>query len=71
MIGLRLFLGNLARRPVRTLARLALDYATYVGMCLFLLLLLLSRGPLGLLGRERRRSVQHRLIEAVAWVAHG
>jgi hypothetical protein len=71
MIGLRLFLSKLKHQPGRALWHLALDYATYLGMCLFFIWLWVLRGPIRLLGRRSRRTVTRALVDAVARVAHG
>jgi hypothetical protein len=71
MTGVRLFLGKLKRQPGRALWDLTLDYATYVGMCLFFIWLWAMRGPLWLLGRSSGRTVQRALVGAVARVARG
>ena len=71
MTGVRLFLGKLKRQPGRALWDLTLDYATYVGMCLFFIWMWAMRGPLWLLGRSTGRAVQRMLVGAVARVARG
>ena len=71
MTGLALFFDKLHRQPGRALWDLAMDYATYVGMCLFFIWLWAMRGPLWLLGRTTSRTVRRALVGAVARVARG
>ena len=71
MTGVRLFLDKLRRQPGRALWDLAVDYATYVGMCLFFIWLWTMRGLLRLLGRATRLATQRGLVDAVARVARG
>jgi hypothetical protein len=71
MTGVRLFLDKLRRQPGRALWDFTVDYATYVGMCLFFIWLWAMRGPLWLLGRCTGRAVQRALVGAVARVARG
>ncbi|MGB8298844.1 MAG: hypothetical protein WCG85_25735 [Polyangia bacterium] len=71
MTGVRLFLDKLKRQPGRALWDLTVDYATYVGMCLFLIWLWTMRAPLWLLGRATRPRAQRALVNAVARVARG
>jgi hypothetical protein len=69
--GLRLWGDKLQRQPGRALWDLILDYATYVGMCLFFIWLWTMRGLLRLLGRATRLTAQRGLVDAVARVARG
>ena len=71
MTGVGLFLDKWHRQPGRALWDLTLDYATYVGMCLFFIWLWAMRGPLWLLGRAAGRSARQALVGAVARVARG
>ena len=71
MTGVGLFLDKWHRRPGRALRDLTLDYATYVGMCLFFIWLWTMRGLLRLLGRATRLATQRGLVDAVARVARG
>jgi hypothetical protein len=69
--GVGLFLDKLHRQPGRALWDLTLDYATYVGMCLFFIWLWAMRGPLRLLGGRASRTATRVLVDAVARVARG
>ena len=71
MTGPGLFFDKLHRQPGRALWDLTIDYATYVGMCLFFIWLWAMRGPLWLLGRTTSRTVRRALVGAVARVARG
>jgi hypothetical protein len=65
-LGIRLFGGKLRRRPVAALARLFMDYLTYVGMIVFWLFLLASRRPLAWCERRLDRPIRAGII---AWIA--
>jgi hypothetical protein len=71
MSGIRLLLDKLKHQPGHALRDLALDYATYFAMCLFIIWLWVMRGPIELLGLRRSRSVRRALIDAVARAARG
>jgi hypothetical protein len=71
MTGIGLFREKLRRQPGRALWDLAIDYATYVGMCLFFIWLWVMRGPLWLLGPTTGRAAKRALVNAVARVARG
>jgi len=71
MTGISLFREKLRRQPGRALWDLAIDYATYVGMCLFFIWLWVMRGPLGLLGPTAGRAAKRAMVSAVARVARG
>jgi hypothetical protein len=71
MTGVRLFLDKLHRQPGRALWDLTVDYATYVGMCLFFIWLWAMRGPLWLLGPTAGRKAKRAMVDAVARVARG
>ena len=71
MTGVRLFLDKLHRQPGRALWDLTIDYATYVGMCLFFIWLWVLRGPLRLLGHSTGQAARRALVGAVARVARG
>jgi len=71
MTGVRLFFDKLKRQPGRALWDLTVDYATYVGMCLFFIWLVTMRAPLRLLGRATRLRAQRALVNVVARVARG
>ena len=71
MTGVGLFLDKLHRQPGRALWDLTLDYATYLGMCLFFIWLWVMRGPLWLLGPTAGRAAKRALVSAVARVARG
>ena len=71
MTGISLFREKLRRQPGRALWDLAIDYATYVGMCLFFIWLWVMRGPLWLLGPTAGRAAKRALVSAVARVARG
>jgi hypothetical protein len=71
MTGVSLFFGKVRRQPGRALWDLTMDYATYVGMCLFLIWLWAMRGPIWLLGRATGRRAQRALVDALARVARG
>ena len=71
MIGIRLFLAKLCKRPATALVGLLLDYATYAAMAAFLVLLWVSKWPLGLVDRVTGWRVREAVIAAVAKVAHG
>ncbi len=64
--ALRRFTAKLTKRPFAALARLLLDYLTYVGMVVFWLFLVISKRPLAWLERRSRRPIRDRII---AWVA--
>jgi hypothetical protein len=71
MTGISLFREKLRQQPGRALLDLAIDYATYVGMCLFFIWLSVMRGPLWLLGPTAGRAAKRALVNAVARVARG
>ena len=71
MIGIRLFLAKLRKRPTAALIGLLLDYATYAAMVVFFVLLWVSKWPLGLVDRLTGWHVREAVIDAIAKVAHG
>jgi hypothetical protein len=71
MIGLRHFYAQLRRHPLRALLGLAYEYAGYVAACIFALVLLSTRWPLGLLDRSCGLHIRDRLIDLVSRASPG
>ena len=65
------FKRSLRAQPVRTALRLALEYAGFVAACVFALLLLLTRAPLGWLDRYTGLRVRERCIDLISRISPG
>jgi len=65
------FVRALRERPVRALAGLLVEYAGYVAACVFVLLLLATRLPLGFIDRTTGLRLRERCIDLIARIAPG
>jgi hypothetical protein len=71
LLGIQLFAAAIRKSPSAALARLLLDYLTFLGMVAFWLLLVASKWPLAWLDRRLRRPLRPRLVAWIARIAHG
>jgi hypothetical protein len=69
--GLSFVARELRRRPIGTVAGLGLEYAGWVGGCIFVVALLATRIPLLALDRLAGTRVRERLIDAIARMSNG
>ena len=65
------FTRALRERPMRALAGLLCEYASYLAACVFVLLLLATRLPLGFIDRTTGLRLRERIIDLIARVSPG
>ena len=69
--GVARFRHCLRTRPLHAVLRLALEYAGFVAACVFALLLLVTRAPLGWLDRHTGLGVRERCIDLISRISPG
>lgn len=65
------FFRSFRARPVHATLGILTEYAGFVAACVFVLVLLLLRWPLGMLDTAAKTSIRRRLIDAVAVLSPG
>ena len=70
-LATRYILENFKKSPLRTLAKLIIDYFMYVSIFFFVLFLLVGKYPLSAVDKSTHLDLRNKIIDIIAKISHG